>query len=76
MTIIMINDFQGNSLSSDQDGESLRIKIGAYNFQDGKSKRHRRKQNRVVSTKYSPLTFLPQNLFEVLSNFNFLLFKF
>lgn len=59
--------FQGNQFSSDDDNELIRIQIGAYDYDTGKSKCRRKNQNRIVSTKYSLLTFIPQNLFEVCS---------
>lgn len=78
----MCNDFiftiffiQGNHLSSSED-DSLRIQIGSYNYNDKKSKLNARQQNRIVSTKYTLLTFLPQNLFEQfrrVANFWFLM---
>ncbi|XP_070504807.1 phospholipid-transporting ATPase IF isoform X2 [Chironomus tepperi] len=64
----------GNRLSSEDD--SLRIQIGAFNYNDKKSKLNARQQNRIVSTKYTLLTFLPQNLFEQfrrVANFWFLI---
>jgi phospholipid-translocating ATPase len=67
--------FKGARISTEDD--SLRIQIGAYNFIDGnKTKRKRKQQNRIVSTKYSLLTFVPQNLFEQfrrVANFWFLI---
>ncbi|KAG5670176.1 hypothetical protein PVAND_000457 [Polypedilum vanderplanki] len=64
----------GNRVSTDDD--SVRIQIGAYNHNDAKSRARRKQQNRIVSTKYTLLTFLPQNLFEQfrrVANFWFLI---
>lgn len=52
--------------------DSLRIPIGGDN---NGAKKPRKKANRIVSTKYNAITFLPQNLFEQfrrIANFYFL----
>lgn len=55
--------FQGNLVSIDSDGDVIRVQIGAFNHNNGK--RQNKKENRIISTKYTLLTFIPQNLFEV-----------
>lgn len=62
--------FQGNRVNDGDD--SLRIPIGGDN---NGAKKPRKKANRIVSTKYNAITFLPQNLFEQfrrIANFYFL----
>lgn len=70
--------FQGNRISVADD--TVRIHIGGNQKEsEEKSKkkcRPRLQQNRIVSTKYTLLTFLPQNLFEQfrrIANFYFLI---
>lgn len=70
--------FQGNRVSSTED--SIRIQIGGPRLDDEvtskKKKRIPTQQNRIVSTKYTALTFLPQNMFEQfrrIANFYFLI---
>lgn len=70
------NFSQGNRISSTDD--IVRIQIGGFDTTDGKTKAKRPpgQQNRIVSTKYSLITFLPQNLFEQfrrIANFYFLI---
>lgn len=64
---------QGNRISAADD--VVRVDIGAGFNAVGKRK-VRSYQNRIVSTKYTLLTFLPQNLFEQfrrIANFYFLI---
>lgn len=63
--------FQGNRVSNISD--SLIIKIGGN--PDDKKANKKRESNRIKSTKYSLITFLPQNLLEQfrrIANFYFL----
>jgi hypothetical protein len=68
---------QGNRISPVD--ETVRVQIGGeVKPADGKgrAKRTPTQQNRIVSTKYSLITFLPQNLFEQfrrIANFYFLI---
>lgn len=66
--------FQGNRISAV--GDTVRIQIGGFEVDNGKTRRPVLQQNRIVSTKYTLLTFLPQNLFEQfrrVANFYFLI---
>lgn len=68
--------FQGNRISSLED--VWRVHIGGEKPDDelAKPKKIPSQQNRIVSTKYTLLTFLPQNLFEQfrrIANFYFLI---
>jgi phospholipid-translocating ATPase len=68
--------FQGNRVSVDDN--IVRVEIGGPRQDDevAHPKKLPRQQNRIVSTKYSLLTFLPQNLFEQfrrIANFYFLI---
>jgi phospholipid-translocating ATPase len=54
----------------------VRVQIGGADDEGGKAKKPKLQQNRIVSTKYSLITFLPQNLFEQfrrIANFYFLI---
>lgn len=68
--------FQGNRISADDN--IVRVEIGGPRQDDevARPRKLPRQQNRIVSTKYSLLTFLPQNLFEQfrrIANFYFLI---
>ena len=67
--------FQGNRISSAED--TVRVYIGGQRPDDetAKPKKLPLQQNRIVSTKYTLITFLPQNMFEQfrrIANFYFL----
>jgi phospholipid-translocating ATPase len=66
---------QGNRISAVED--TVRVQIGGFEgSENGKVKKPPLQQNRIVSTKYTLLTFLPQNLFEQfrrIANFYFLI---
>lgn len=71
--------FQGNRVSATEE-DSIRIRIGGPRLDDEVTTKKKKKiplqQNRIVSTKYTAITFLPQNLFEQfrrIANFYFLI---
>lgn len=70
------NHLQGNRISSVED--TVRVRIGGFDNNDGSGKPRKLplQQNRIISTKYTLITFLPQNLFEQfrrIANFYFLI---
>jgi phospholipid-translocating ATPase len=70
-----ISTFQGNRVKTDEETIRIKIGIGTDDLKDKKRKRSRTGANRVKSTKYTLITFLPLNLFEQfrrIANFYFL----